>query len=234
MVEDYATLLETYRKMFGMVDAFHFNSQNTAEVYSQYIDIPAASKVIPITHSGIKDRRKARCYDERLLRLGFIGSEAPYKGLPFLKNVIDQLNKEGYTDKITLYVYGGRTGYDENLSNVVYKGRYTSTMMEHVFDDMDLLIVPSIWYETFSLVTLEALSFGIPVLVSNNVGAKDIVEKYNSEFVFRDKNNLYELIKTLVKNRKLLVNYNKAIINNEWNYSLKKHADQITKELYKR
>ena len=41
------------------------------------------------------------------------------------------------------------------------------------FKQMDLLIVPSIWKETFSLITLEALSYGIPVLISNNVGAKD-------------------------------------------------------------
>jgi glycosyltransferase involved in cell wall biosynthesis len=100
-----------------MVDAFHFNSQNTADVYGKYLDIPSASKVIPITHSGIHDRRKARSYDDRLLRLAFIGSESPYKGLPILKKVIAQLNKEGYTDKITLYVYGGRTGDDEELAH---------------------------------------------------------------------------------------------------------------------
>ena len=38
-----------------------------------------------------------------------------------------------------------------------------------------ILVAPSIWYETFGFTVLEALSFGIPVIVSDHVGAKDIV-----------------------------------------------------------
>lgn len=227
MVNEYAALLETYQRMFDMVDAFHFNSQNTAEVYRRYIDIPASSKVIPITHSGIKDRRKVRCYDERLLRLGFIGSEAPYKGLPMLKDVINQLNKEGYSEKIALHVYGGRTGCDKKLPNVIYKGRFTSAMMEQVFDDMDLLVVPSICYETFSLVTLEAFSSGVPVIVSDKVGAKDIVTRYCPKFIYKSITELYELFLELIKDKHLLVESNKNIILDDSNYCIKEHAKEI-------
>ena len=39
----------------------------------------------------------------------------------------------------------------------------------------DLLVAPSIWYETFGFTVLEALSYGVPVIVSDHVGAKDIV-----------------------------------------------------------
>lgn len=233
MVEEYAALLEKYRRMLGMVDAFHFNSQNTAEVYGRYMDIPIASKVIPITHSGILDRRKARCYDERLLRLGFIGSEAPYKGLPILKDVITQLNKDGYSDKITLQVYGGRTGVDENIPNVVYKGRFTSAMMAQVFDDMDILVVPSICFETFSLVTMEALSFGTCVLVSDKVGAKDIVAKYAPRFVFKDKQDLQNLIKELLESRGKLTQYNHSILNSTWPWSMEQHTKEIIERIYK-
>ena len=216
-----------------MVDAFHFNSLNTAEVYGRYMDIPAASKVLSITHSGIKDRRKARCYDERQLRLGFIGSEAPYKGLPMLKDVITKLNKEGYSEKITLHVYGGRTGDDEKLPNVIYKGRFTSAMMEQVFDDMDLLVVPSIWYETFSFVTMEALSFGTCVLVSDKVGAKDIVAQYTPEFVFKSKLDLHDLLKELLINSDRLSQYNTAVVSSPWPWSMKKHAKEIVDRIYK-
>ncbi len=53
--------------------------------------------------------------------------------------------------------------------------RYTYMELEKVFDDTDLLIVPSIWYETFGYVVLEALSYGVPVLMSGHVGARDIL-----------------------------------------------------------
>ena len=233
MVKEYNTLLESYRRMFGMVDAFHFNSQNTADVYGRYLDIPSASRVISITHSDIHDRRKVRFYDESLLRLGFIGSNTPYKGLPMLKDVITQLNKEGYSKKITLHVYGGRTGDDEKLPNVTHKGRFTSAMMEQVFHDMDLLVVPSIWHETFSLVTLEALSYGTCVLVSDKVGAKDIVAQYAPEFVFKSKKNLYDILKGLLVNRERVSQYNKSIVSSSWPWSMKKHAKEIVDRIYK-
>lgn len=38
-----------------------------------------------------------------------------------------------------------------------------------------MLVAPSIWYETFGYTVLEALSYGVPVIVSEHVGAKDII-----------------------------------------------------------
>ena len=43
------------------------------------------------------------------------------------------------------------------------------------FDKTDVLVAPSIWYETFGFTVLEALSYGVPVIVSDHVGAKDII-----------------------------------------------------------
>lgn len=54
-------------------------------------------------------------------------------------------------------------------------GRYTYADLEEIFDETDMLVAPSIWYETFGYTVLEALSFGVPVIVSGNVGAKDII-----------------------------------------------------------
>lgn len=232
MAEKYAQLLATYRRMFGMVDAFHFNSQNTADVYRRYLDVPVASKVIPITHAGIKDHRRKRAFDANMLRLGFIGSEDPYKGLPLLKEVIRQLNQEGYIDKLSLVVYGGRIGVDENASNILYKGRFGATMLKKVYDEMDMLIVPSICNETFSLVTLEALSYGVPVLVSDMVGAKDIVARYDAHFVFKTKEDLYALLKKLVDNKTELIRYNEAVISESWCWSIEQHAKDILEQLY--
>lgn len=53
--------------------------------------------------------------------------------------------------------------------------RYTYTELEKIFDETDVLVAPSIWYETFGFTVLEALSYGVPVIISGNVGAKDIL-----------------------------------------------------------
>lgn len=232
MDKRYETLLKKYRRMFSMVDIFHFNSQNTADVYMQYIDVPQSSRVISITHSSIGDYRKKRTYNNSILRLGFIGSEAPYKGLPMLKSVIGRLNKAGYFNRLHLDVYGGRTGIDKELNNIEYKGRFATAQMASIYDSMDLLIVPSIWCETFGFTTIEALQFGVPALVSSKVGAKDIVKCYSPKFVFENENELYDILHRLIENRTELVEYNKIIVSTPWICSMENHAAEIVKELY--
>ena len=233
MWKDYSFLLEEYYKMFEMVDAFHFNSQNTAEVYRRFLNVPNGSKIIPITHSGIGDHRKRRLFDSRVLRMGFVGSEAPYKGLPMLRNVIGRLNESGYEQQIQLNIYGGKVGKDCVLDNINYRGRFDSSQMESVYEAMDLLVVPSIWFETFSFTTIEALQYGVPVLVSDKVGAKDIVKKYAPLFIFKGKDNLYDIISQIIKNRSLLRDYNNNIMRHTWDFSLEKHSQNIVNELYK-
>lgn len=232
MDKEYSSLLDTYRRMFSIVDAFHFNSQNTAAVFGEYIPIPEDSKVIPITHGGIIDCRKPKFFDEKVLRLGFIGSEAPYKGLSLLKEVLTRINKDYSEDSLILHVYGGRVGVDDSIPNILYKGKFSSDMMGQVFDDMDLLVVPSVWYETFSFVTLEALSYGTPVLVSDHVGAKDIVLKYNPSFVYHDAECLYQMINKILKDRTQLKDYHHHLMSDKWDYSLKEHASDIVEKLY--
>lgn len=231
MAEEYDKLLAYYRRMFGMIDAFHFNSQNTAEVYGRFLYIPQSSRVIPITHGGIKDHRRRRVYKDDLLRLGFIGSEDVFKGLPVLKQTINKLNKEGYEDKIRLCVYGGKEGSDA-IKNVYFKGRFTAANAESVYDSLDLLVVPSICYETFSFVTLEALSYGTAVLVSDRVGAKDIVSKYNSQFVYGDQDSLYILLKQVIDDRNLLSLYNERIVCLPWDFDILEHSKDIV-DFYK-
>lgn len=232
MDKKYDLLIETYQRIFGMVDAIHFNSKNTAAVFAKYVSIPKGSKVIPITHNGITDCRKERNFDDHLLRLGFIGSEAPYKGLPMLKEVISQLNDEGYTDRISLEVYWGQKGLDKVMPNVHYKGKFAELMMGQIYENIDLLVVPSICYETFSFVTLEALSFGTPVLVSDKVGAKDLVKQYDANFVYGSKIELYKRIFQIVHDKEVLREFNKRILTSSWTWSMDDHAENIINNLY--
>ena len=52
-------------------------------------------------------------------------------------------------------------------------------------EDMFALSQPALikWYETFGFTVLEALSYGVPVMVTDSVGAKDIVCNISPELV---------------------------------------------------
>lgn len=54
--------------------------------------------------------------------------------------------------------------------------RYSHSELERIFDNTDLVVIPSLWQETFGYGVLEALSYGVPILTGNHTGACDIVE----------------------------------------------------------
>lgn len=228
MIKKYQSLIDYYKDCFSMVDEFHFNSEVTRDTYRKYI-VPKEEKIIPITHNGINDHRRKKSFEENCLKIGFVGSAAPYKGLPRLIMTLKQLNRN---DKWRLDVWGDTIGQDESLP-IYYRGKFTHSAIETVYTSMDIMVVPSLCHETFGLVTLEALSYGVPVLVSDTVGAKDIVKEYDSKFVFHSDEELVSLLELLVDDKSLLRNYNEAIISNDWRHSMSEHAQEIIEELYK-
>ena len=228
-MNDYKKLLDYYKECFSLIDCFHFNSRVTRDTYLRFFK-PRGSIVLPITHNGIKDHRKLKSYDEpSLLRIGFVGNAAPYKGLPKLIEALESLNMN---NKWRLDVWGSFVGEEEAFP-IHYRGKFDHRAIEMVYTTMDIMVVPSQCHETFSLVTLEALSYGVPVLVSDTVGAKDIVVQYNPRFVYHSQEELVELLRELICDRILLKEYNAKILSGEWNHSMKEHALEIIDKLYK-
>lgn len=222
---DFVALKEYYKSMFALFNAVHFNSYVAKSIYTQNYVIPKQSKVIPITMGYINDNRRLKSFDTKKLEMAFIGNLNPVKGYPMLRNILSEINNEGYNDwELSIYE-GAKLGNDKEIPNIIYQGLYGKEEVENVFSTMDLLIVPSIWHETFSLVTMEALSFGTPVIVSKNVGAKMIVEKIQPDFVFEKKEDLKKLIKECLINRNKLKEYNRHILEaQDIVFSMEKHA----------
>ncbi len=228
-VKSYEKLFSHYMELFSLMDAIHFNSTITKTIYKQFLPlIPYNSEVIPITTNYIKDRRKKRTFNKPIIEFGFIGGLRLYKGFPLLKSALIGLSKKGKNNFVLNVWEDGLKGKDQDLDNIVYRGKYGKKDLDNVFGKIDLLIVPSVWKETFSLVTMEALSFGTPVLVSDNVGAKDLVIKVFESFVFKTKNDLLSILENILNNPTVLERYNNKIVEcNDLNFSEHNHASQI-------
>lgn len=226
----YQKLLDYYKKSFSYFDYFHFNSFISKEVFESCLG-KLSGEVIPITHNGIKDCRKKKFFCEEKLQICFIGNTSPYKGFDLLRKQLMLLQKNGIYNW-NLNVWGGGVGVDDDCNQIHYQGKYKSDQLDAIYNKIDLLVVPSIWKETFSLITLEALSYGVPVLVSNNVGAKDIVAKYSRDFIFSTSKDLYCKLQNIMNNRELLGDYNNAILNSTWNYSQYEHVREIRDKIY--
>lgn len=223
----YQNLIDYYKDYFLLFDKLHFNSNQTRDVFTSFIP-NVKGDVINVVTSAIKDKRK-HVTPGNIIKFGFMGSLNEYKGFPMLREVIKELNSEGYKN-LHLFVYEkGRVGVDEDCPNIEYMPPYTYGELSDILYHLDGTLVPSKWYETFSLVTLESLAHGRPVIVSDHVGAKDIVREYNPDFIFSSSQQLKDLLKSIMANPSIITDFSKKIMNAEWRFSMPAHCDDIIK-----
>lgn len=235
LADNFISLRDYYFDIFRFIDLFHFNSETTKDEFKRYLDLKGA--VLPISHNNILDNRKKKFYNVNSpLKISFLGPLDKYKGFPLLHESISKLLSHGQTNW-ELNVYGNNTELaleQRESDHITFHGRYQQDELENIFDNTDVLVVPSIWKETFGFIGLEALSFGVPVIVSEHVGCKDIIKHGETGIIFSP--NPKELTKVLVKlinDRKILEKMNQNIVNNDFPHTLESH-ETVIKALYKK
>lgn len=221
--KDFNNLAAYYREMFSSIDYFLFNSEQAQEVFTQKLGkLPGI--VLPILNRAISNHRKKRVF-AKTLRLGYLGSSALQKGIEPLTNTLSQLEQSGRTDfYLNTYMLEGI-----EYSFIRNHMPYDTSQLETVFDDMDLLVVPSIWKETFGMVVIEALSYGIPVLISENVGAKLLIKNHPGIgiiFSLTDNELLQSLI-TIYDKRFILEEMNTAILSADISFDFPHHVKEV-------
>lgn len=172
LAENYLQLRAYYLSMLERMDLIHFNSTVSEEIYRQYCK-PKDSTVLTISHRDIGDfRRETRRTSSPKLRMLCLAPAKPYKGFTVIKKALDELWASGYRQfELTFF----SAVQDVSPYMVVRENGFARQELQEIFANADILLAPSVWYETFGFTVLEALSFGVPVIVSDRVGAKDIV-----------------------------------------------------------
>ena len=228
---EYVKLRKNYIDILENIDFVHYNSTVSKNTYEKYIN-NVNSKVLNITHSNIKDNRiKKHSKANEPLKITYIGSIEKYKGLYFLLNVLQRLLKNNIS-KWSLNIYGKNVtiNRDEFMGKVSIKGTYDYSELEQIFKDTDVLIVPSIWYETFGYIALEAFSYGVPVILTELVGFKDMITPEVTGIIIKaDEDELYKNLQTIIDDREKLSYINRNIMELPGIYTMEKHTQDIMK-----
>lgn len=199
--EDYRNLREYYKSLLDLMDVIHYNSSVTKEVYERYMG-ERKSVLIPITHGDIKDHRKKKGFGNKI-RITYLSAQSVAKGYFVLKSVLDDLWNVRQDFKLNVFFKP-----IENAPYIKGRGRYNYSELSSIMDNTDVLVQPSVWNETFGYTVLEALSYGVPVIVSNHVGAKDIVPLGGGRIVHNGeelKNAICELTPELLKQMNIAI-----------------------------
>ncbi len=147
------------------------------------------------------------------LRIGFIGGLSEHKGAHLLIAAIRRLPT---LVALELRVYGRsdlNPAYFEKLQLIAdadqrihFCETFPNEIIGKIFAELDVLVVPSIWYENTPLVIYSAQAAGCPVIASNLGGMAEVVEHEKNGLLFDagDVVGLSSAIERLAGDRQLL------------------------------
>jgi glycosyltransferase involved in cell wall biosynthesis len=230
----YVNLRAYYIDILNNIDFIHYNSSVSKNTYESYVH-NENSRVLNITHSNISDNRMQKSSNSNEpLKITYIGSIEKYKGLYFLLDVLEKLHKNNINNwKLNIYGKNVNINTDKFKEKVKIQGTYDYSELEDIFVNTDVLIVPSIWYETFGYIALEAFSYGVPVIITDLVGFKDmIVPGVTGIIIKASEDELYDNLLSIIENRDKLSHINQNIMELKDIYTMGKHTEDVMK-LYK-
>ncbi len=125
-----------------------------------------------------------------LTSIGFIGQIARHKGPDILIEAFKRLPRSA----AALHIYGpsdqdleyvGRLKASSEGLDVQFRGTFPKERIGEVMASLDLLVIPSRWYENSPLVLLNALATHTPVAVSDVAGMTEFLDAGRNGYSFR-------------------------------------------------
>ncbi|WP_411726809.1 glycosyltransferase family 4 protein [Methyloglobulus sp.] len=135
-------------------------------------------------------------------RVGYIGTLAPHKGCHILIDAFKALPG----GKAILKIYGNLEDLPEyscvlkrfadTVDNIEFCGIFHNSKISEVLADLDVLVVPSLWYENTPLVVYSAQAANCPVIASDLPGISEVIRDQVNGLLF-ETGNVEELAKRL-------------------------------------
>ena len=136
-------------------------------------------------------RHNIREYSENSeITLGFLSTLLPHKGAHVLLEAYNKANM----GNIRLKIYGdyfGEIEYYNRLKKLAkenkkieFCGKYKYEEIPDILDELDMIVVPSIWWENSPLVLLRALAHNVPAIVSDLGGMTEVIKDGENGFAF--------------------------------------------------
>jgi len=153
------------------------------------------------------------------LTLGFIGTLVRHKGVHLLLQALRMIPAQN----LELKIFGEEKdfpGYVRMLKKIAGKdkrikwmGRIENDLIPEALSQIDVLIVPSLWYENSPLTIHEAFLAKVPVIASNLGGMAELVQEGRGGILFEPNNfaDLSEKIQGLLKNPDRLTSLKSSI-----------------------
>ena len=174
------------------------------------------------------DNKKFYCDNKvfpKLFTFLYVGRVIKHKNVEAL---IHQFNTKFNDKNAILRIVGSgvefdhlKTKYESNKVN--FLGKLFDKNLINEFHNASCFVLPSL-FEPWGLVVNEALSSGLPVIATKNVGAIfDLIQNKDTGFIAEDMTDFGKSMISLFSDEKLLKRYSEnavSLMKDDWNYDL--------------
>jgi len=219
-----------YKLYWSIIQYFYLNKVSNVVVVSKYIkkEVHKFYKIpndnIKVIDNGtyiIKDKvNKIQKYKKQCI---FVSNDHSRKGIAIIEKLAN------YYDKIKFIICG--SDYKSNVKNIIYRGSLSSKKLDLEMEKSDFLICPSS-YEGQSLVVLDAMASGLPVILSKQADP-GIIENGNNGYIC-DNNDINTYLRSIDKLYSDIDKFNEIRKNNiqlmqnyTWDIQIQKYYEFI-------
>ncbi len=177
-------------------DSIVLFSEKIADIFVRtYPQIKNKIQIIPHT---VQKFKPIKIKPHREINIAILGAISYQKGAKIIHDMAQHLPQD-----INLKIIGT---IKNAPSNIFVNGKYKTHQLPRLVKrhKIDLVFIPSIWPETFSYTTSEAISMGLPVACYNIGAPAERVSKYTNGLVLNNispKENLIEIINFIKQQR---------------------------------
>ncbi len=152
---------KTWADFFEICDAITAFSDASYKIFEKVYDCSKKIQIVPHSVQIIRNVIPAPIDSE--IHIAVLGDLMLQKGSEIIRDMCEIIQKRKYNMKIIHY----GTTYCTPISYLIEKGPYKVEQVPELFegDSINLVFIPSIWPETYSFTTEEAISTGVPVAV---------------------------------------------------------------------
>ena len=156
------------------------------------------------------------------LRIGYLGQLAPHKGVHVLVQAFRQLASTASGAELRIFGDPSRfPEYSQELlalaaddQRIRFAGPYDNSQVTRILADLDVVVVPSTWFEIYPLVVLEAFAARVPVVATGLPNLQNMVRDGLDGLLFEanDARDLARQLQRLADNRGLLTRLSEGIL----------------------
>ena len=172
---------------------------------------------------------------EKPLKLVYVGNVTAMKGIYYLLEAVMQFDKNDVELTLVGSFDNSDNTFDKYLKRVSFVGAVPHFEVKKYLENADVFVMPSLG-EGFNLSTVEALSLGLPCMVSNNSGINDFIVEEENGLVFniQDIADISNCIQYFLDNKSKLSSMSKKALEtaniltwNNYNKKLSKIVAEI-------